>query len=189
MFSLKSKVWKILLIATGFILTIFLFVANLLPSRTSPETQNQEVSLQTGAGFNSLIPGQNTKSEALETLGNPLNNEESATLDFESSNPNLFHQIITENEKITFIKEVIAPSDGKTTLDINSLYGDARYVLYGPESIHGFNLYIYPNKGIAYIGHLKEPVLLEVWYFQPTTFENFKAKWATGYSNTPRVSQ
>ena len=189
MFNLKSKFWKILLVLLTFILIIFLIVANLFLPESSPETQKQEYLPPKGAGFNSLIPGQSTWPEAIETLGEPINDKGSATLDFESNNPNLPHQVVTENEKITFIREIVAPSDGKTTLDITNLYGNARYVLYGPESIHGFNLYIYPDKGIAYLGHLKEPVLLEIWYFQPTSFEEFRKKWATSYSDTPQVSQ
>lgn len=182
--TLRPRIWKVLLV-----LFIIALIATFLSISSKPTNQDQSVSVPKGAAFKTLVPGQSTKSEAIEKLGELLNDKESATLNFKSSNPNLPHQVVTEEEKITFIKEVVAPIDGKTSTEIVDLYGVAPYILYGSESIHGFNLYIYPNKGLSYIGHLKEPVLLEVWYFQPTTFEDFKDRWAPNYTDEPQRRQ
>lgn len=182
--NIKFRTWKVLLVLVAAILMV-----TFITLRSQPNDQEQNGSVSKGASFKSLIPGQSTKSDAIEKLGEPLNDKEPGSLDFESKNPNLPHRVATENEKITFIKEIITAEDGKTSIDITALYGEAPYVLYGLDSIHGFNLYIYPDKGIAYLGHVKEPILLEVWYFQPTTFEEFRDKWAPGYYDTPQVRQ
>lgn len=176
--NLKSRIEKVLLVLVAILIVAF------ITFRSKPNNQDQNDSVPKGASFKSLVPGDSTKSDTIERLGDPLNNKESNSLDFKSRNPNLPHQVLTENEKITFIKEIITAEDGKTSTYITNFYGEAPYVLYGLESIHGFNLYIYPDKGIAYIGHVKEPILLEVWYFQPTTQEDFRDKWAPNYSGT-----
>lgn len=182
--NLKFRIWKVILVLVAAIL-----IAAFIISRSKPTNQDQNGPALKGASFNTLLPGQSTRSDAIEQLGEPLDDKESTSLDFKSSNTNLPHRVETEDEKITFIKEIITAKDGKSSTDIVELYGNAPNVLYGLDSIHGFNLYIYPDKGIAYIGHFKEPVLLEVWYFQPTTFEGFRDKWAPDYSNTPQVRQ
>lgn len=142
-----------------------------------------------GASFRSLVPSLSSKKEAVETLGTPLNNIESDTLSFKSNNPNLPHQVVVPDETVLFIKEVVSLADKKTTEDITGVYGETPYILFGPDSVNGFNLYVYPDKGLAYLGHVEEPVLLEIWYFQPTTIEDFQVRWAKGYSTTHRPIQ
>lgn len=137
-----------------------------------------------GVSFKSLVPGLSGKSDAIETLGTPLNDVEADTLSFKSNNPNLPHQVVVPDETVLFIKEIVSLADKKTTEDITSAYGEAPYVLFGPDSVNGFNLYVYPDRGLAYLGHVEEPILLEIWYFQPTSFEDFKERWASNYSTT-----
>lgn len=93
------------------------------------------------------------------------------------------------DDKVVFIKEIVTTKDGKTADDITSQYGTAPHFLYGPASVNGFNLYVYPDKGIAYVGHVAEPVILEVWYFQPISLEEFQRRWAPNYSKTHRPIQ
>jgi hypothetical protein len=169
------------------LVAVAVFLAFLFRSRPEPPVQNGTPS--TGADFKSIIPGYSSKQDTIAELGKPLNDEESDLLSFKSNNPNLSHQVVTAEDKVTFIKEIVSPNDNKTTEEITSQYGEAPYVLYGPDSVNGFNLYIYPDKGIAYLGHIKEPILLEVWYFQPTSFEDFKQRWATNYSTIHRPIQ
>ena len=187
--KLKSKAWLILLVSVMVVIIIFFLSIRSKPSGDENNQGQEDVSTLKGAGYESLFPGQSTKPEVIEKLGEPLNDKASDILDFKSSNPNLPNKIVTENEKVVFIKEIITAEDGKTPTKFLDLYGDAPYVLYGPESIHGFNLYIYPDRGIAYLGHFKEPFLLEVWYFQPTKFEDFRDKWASSYTSAPQVRQ
>lgn len=177
--NINSKSRKILLVVVLVALATFY----LRPKLTAPI---ENVPGTKGASYDTLVPGFSSKSDAIEKLGAPLNGPDSPSLEFKSSNPNLPHEVIIANDKVVFIKEIIKVEGGKTSNDIIELYGEALKVLYGPDSIHGFNLYVYPDKGIAYLGHIKEPLLLEIWYFQPTTLQEFKAKWASGYSESYR---
>jgi len=170
------------------ILLIFLFVVLVIGVfvflRARPEPAPPGATPSVGASYKSVVPGSSSRSDVLATLGKSLNDEASDLLNFKSSNPNLPHQVAVPVDTVVFIREIITAKDKKTTEDITSQYGNAPYTLYGPASVNGFNLYVYLDKGIAYIGHVKEPILLEIWYFQPTTIEDFQVKWAKGYSTT-----
>lgn len=170
-----------LIILVGVIVFFFARSKKAVPTPTGLPTS--------GASYKSLTPGVSSKEDAIKLLGTPLNSSTSDTLDFKSNNPNLPNQVDTSNDKVSLIKEIVTVSDKKTTTDITGQYGIAPSVLYGPDSVNGFNLYVYPDKGIAYIGHIKEPIVLEIWYFQPTTLENFISKWAPNYSETPHPIQ
>lgn len=162
-------------------ITIIIFVR----SRSKPIVQSGTT---TGAGYKSLVPGVSTKQDAIKILGTPLNDPSSDTLTFRSNNPNIPNKVVADTDKVVLIKEIVTAKDNKTTNDITDKYGAASYTLYGPDSINGFNLYVYPDKGIAYLGHIKEPIVLEIWYFQPTSTEDFKTRWATEYSETLRLT-
>ena len=170
-----------LIILVGIIAFFFMRSQRTVPTPTGLPTS--------GASYKSLTPGVSSKEDAIKLLGTPLNSPSSDTLDFKSNNPNLPNQVVTSNNKISLIKEIVTVSDRKTTTDITSQYGTAPNVLYGPASTNGFNLYVYPDKGIAYLGHVKEPIVLEIWYFQLTTLKNFISEWAPNYSETPHPIQ
>ena len=174
----KQRIILFLITLAGFVVLLILLKPKV---KTSPLPQSLP---KKTASFQSIIPGSTTEKQVLEKLGKPINNPSADVLKYQSNNPNLPHEIIFDNEKVSFIKEIVSPDDQKTTDEIKEKYGLAPYVLYGPDAIHGFNLYVYPNKGLAYLGHFKEPILLEIWYFSPTSFEDFQKKFAPQYSQT-----
>ncbi|OGM56205.1 hypothetical protein A3E46_00695 [Candidatus Woesebacteria bacterium RIFCSPHIGHO2_12_FULL_46_16] len=180
----KIKIRILLVLLLGlFVVGAFL----LLRARSTPSLPTPTPSA--GAKYKFLIPGTSSRGDVLKNLGQPLNDEASELLNFKSNNPNLPHQAVVPEDTVVFIREIITAKDKKTTEDITSQYGNAPYTLYGPASVNGFNLYVYPDKGIAYIGHVEESILLEIWYFQPTTIEDFQTRWAKGYSTTHRPIQ
>ena len=180
----KIKIRILLILLLG-VFAVGAFLLLRARARPTPPTPTPSV----GARYKSLIPGTSSRGDVLNNMGKPLNDEASDLLNFKSSNPNLPHQVTIPVDTVVFIREIITAKDKKTTEDITSQYGNAPYTLYGPASVNGFNLYVYLDKGIAYIGHVKEPILLEIWYFQPTTIEDFQVKWAKGYSTTQRPIQ
>lgn len=132
--------------------------------------------------FSLLKPGEFEKEDVIKNFGTPLPKSNENTLLYSSQNPNFPHQILLRENKVFLIKEVVTPEDKKTPKDIIEKYGVPKYTLFGPYSTMGFNLYIYPEKGIAFLGHKNFTGLLEVWYFKPTDFETFKKELAPDYS-------
>jgi hypothetical protein len=175
------KIFIILLIIAFTALVIFISQRSRDVDLTPPPSA--------GASYKSITPGESTREGVLDELGSPINSPESNTLMYESTNPNLSNEINLTEDRVTLIKEIVSPSDNKTTEDVTTVYGESPHVLYGPDSTFGFYLYIYPDKGIAYLGHFDEPVLLEIWYFPPTTYNNFKNTWAKQYSETLNPQQ
>lgn len=136
--------------------------------------------------FKSLIPGQSSKKEVLDTLGNPKKEsglkEGQILLEYDSTNPVYNNTVLIENGSLSLIREMVTLKDNKNAQEIKKVYGEPKYFLYGPDAYAGFFLYIYPENGIAYLGHPETGLLLQIWYFPSTTFDNFKEKYATDYS-------
>lgn len=144
------------------------------------------------ANYNSIVPGKSTEEDVVDKFGDPANkstNYSQTTLDYNSNNPNFRNQFLVNNNKVDFIKQIVATKDNIHVKDITEKYGTPRYILYGPGSVGGFDLYVYPDKGIAFIGELDSGIILEIWYFKATTISDFVSKWAPEYSYTQQPQQ
>ena len=141
-----------------------------------------------GTDYKGLLPGKSTEEEIVNTLGIPI--KESTTdnakiLEYKSKNPNYNNTFYTQQGILNLAKEIITPDDNIKISNIAEQYGNYEEVLYKSGSEVGFNLYIYPDKGIAYIGHQPSGIVIEVWYFPPTDFENFKKMYAPDMPDQP----
>lgn len=138
------------------------------------------------ASFNEISPGKTSIEKINELLGYPLESTRSGDLDisdYKTSNQYRRHRVYSKDGLAELIIEEIIDSS-KTTDDIRKVYGIAPEILYEKTPLSTFNLYIYPNNGIAYLGH-QDGTILEIWYFVPTTIEDFITKWGSGYSKEP----
>src|SRR4030042_549732 len=167
------------LISIGYIIYISLPKGN-IPKKTTPIPK-------TGASYNNLTPGVSTTSDITKTMGNPVKENQNGldtTLEYKSNNPNFNNEFNVRSGVLYFVKQQVIKADQISITDINKKYGSYEYVLYGPLSTSGFNLYIFPNKGVSYIGNQFSSIIFEIWYFPPTTIEDFKTKYASGYSES-----
>jgi hypothetical protein len=139
------------------------------------------------AKYQDLAPGTSTRSDVINKLGEPAS-QTTNTLNYKSSAAVKTNDVIMQGDTVKLIKEVVTLEDNKNVSDIKDQYGEPEYMLYGPRQEASFYLYIYPEKGIAYIGSEDQTTLLEIWYFAPTTIEQFKVSIAPDYSNTPSSS-
>lgn len=170
-----------LLIAASLILS-FLLALLLKKEKVSIPTP-------TGPSYKSITPGKSDKNELINKLGNPIKQSQTddnlLTLDYASNSPNRNEKFILEDSKVALIKEIVTLKDIKTKQDITRVYGAADYILYGPDVAAGFYLYVYPDKGIAFIGKKESDLILEVWYFVPTSLSQFQSKLAKNYTFSP----
>lgn len=137
--------------------------------------------------FQEIQPGETTKEDVVKKLGEPVKSTGGTNLEtllYNSTSKTRDDNIVVENGIVVLIKEVVSYKDPKRVSDITNLYGLSTYSFFGPDSAGGNKLYVYPDKGIAYIGKPKLDALEEIWYFAPTSIENFKQKWAPNYSET-----
>ena len=176
------KYWILLLVVIAFIL----YVANLF-IKSPTQTNKTHTNTPPSATFKSLVPGISTPDQVAEQLGKPVStktvNGETIS-QYKSTNQYRFNEVIYTNGSAQLIKEIVNSNDNINADYVTNVYGVAPYMFYNTLSNNHFNLYVYPQNGIAYLGHT-DGTLLEIWYFQPTTIDDFVKTWADGYSLTP----
>ena len=183
---LKNK--KIILLVVIVILILFALLFIYLRKKN---TNNKVPSSTTGISWNTLVPGKSTKDEVIQKLGTPINEKidnEKTTSTFQSSSQTRNNEAIFINNSTGFLKEIVTLSDNKTTKGLINQYGQPTSTLYGADSYNGYDLYVYPDKGLAFLGNLETGSLLEIWYFIPTIIDSFISQWANNYTKelTPK---
>lgn len=178
---MKNKIRPFIAI---FIVIIFV---TLLIFFTKPKKQEVATALE-GAEYMGLTPGSSSRTDVLDQNGTPLTEKRSGDetiLEYKSqSNPNFNNEFQLRSNQLVFVKQHVTAEDKISISDIVKKYGNYQNVLYGSKSQNGFDLYIYPDKGIAYIGHQQAGIILEIWYFQPTDLQTFMSTFAKDYSAT-----
>lgn len=137
--------------------------------------------------ISTIVPNQTTEQEVLQNLGIPVASN-SGVLQYRSTSPARNNEIAIQNNKVSFVKEIVSYKDTIDLKQLNTQYGEANY-LYGPDSVNGYYLYYHPEKGIAYLANPIAGAVLEIWHFPVTTFDIFKNNWAEDYSVTPIKNQ
>ncbi|QQG41900.1 MAG: hypothetical protein HYV90_01145 [Candidatus Woesebacteria bacterium] len=138
------------------------------------------------SSYKNIVPGVSTEEELNKILGTPLKttiNGTEKTDEYKATTGLRRHIAIIQRGKVVFIKEVVTTKDTSKASDIIAVYGTAPNILYSKYPNATFDLYVYPANGIAYLGH-KDGGLLEIWYFQPTTLDDFSSTWGKDYSQT-----
>lgn len=179
-FIFIKNYWVLIFVLLAIALSIFnrLFVTK-KPQATSSTPVSKAV-----ANYKSIVPGSTTQDKVNELLGFPVKTEgENGNLvaEYRSSNEYRNNVVMYKNGVASLIKEMVITSNDKDTSSITEQYGTAQYTLYDSDPTSVFNLHVYPSNGIAYLG-ADDGNLLEVWYFKPTTIEDFIKTWAEDYS-------
>ncbi|MCX6704903.1 MAG: hypothetical protein NT162_01015 [Candidatus Woesebacteria bacterium] len=143
---------------------------------TTPTTTPSEI--------NKIVPGKSTEVEVFDALGKPkLVNGDVQT--FDSLSPTRDNQIVYQEGVAQLIKEIVAYSEKRNTDEVALKYGTSQDMLYGPDSVNGYYLFVYPTEGVAYLGNPISKSLLEIWRFSSTDINTFINKWGQGYFTTP----
>lgn len=174
---------KLLILSIAFlIIIVFTYVFQNKKVNTTNNENLQTTTSNKIANFNEILPGETRIDRINELLGEPVESTQEGKLliqEYKTSNQYRNNKIIINNETIELIIEEII-NDSIKSNDIRKVYGIAPHTLYQKIPSSVFNLYVYPNNGIAYLGHEDETVL-EVWYFKPTDIDDFINTWAYKY--------
>lgn len=169
-------------------LVAILFITNALLKPKLPPSTSPTPATTGASSYRNLIPGASTQDQVNELLGFPLKEEDNAgtkLAEYESTNRFRNHIVEFEGGKVSLVKEIVNTVDNKNSDVVTSIYGPAPYILYNQYPMETFHLYVYPQNGIAYLGH-EDKTILEIWYFEPTTIETFRSRWGEGYgTNKP----
>ncbi|MEK7169014.1 MAG: hypothetical protein AAB778_03315 [Patescibacteria group bacterium] len=183
---IKSK--KIILLTIISLSAAIFIIININKNKdTTNSVTPTPISNKQTASYKNITAGEQFNENKInELIGYPVNSTisgEIKTNNYRSSNEYRNNELKIKKGKVNFIREVVNPDDNKKADDIRNIYGIADYVLYEKESNSFFNLYVYLKNGIAYLGH-EDGTILEIWYFEPTTLENFIENYASNYQET-----
>ena len=176
----SKKVWAIILLILLIIIVIIFTNTNY--NTNNPPPTPFDSSKQTD--FKGIKPGTTNQENLNEILGTPKDSKNTGLQDllsYASSNEYRDHEVITENGKVVFIKEIINEDNNINTETLINKYGNPQYTLYDQRPNSVFNLYVYTDLGLAYLGH-EDKTILEIWYFIPMSLADFNYKWAPNYS-------
>lgn len=173
-----KKYWLIVLLA--FIATILVIINFFITNKNN----GQKTPVQTAVpsvSWKGVVPGQTNKDQLVKLLGTPdpaYSNPTNNTYAYprEQGPPNL---VFLDGDKVGLIKEMV--TSGNLSQYIQK-YGKPEGEYWGENQESGFKIYIFSKSGLAVMAHQKEGLVVEIWYFQPTTLENFLAIWGRDLS-------
>jgi len=174
-----KKYW--LLIFLAFLATVLLIVKILLKTaQTLPVGENS---------WKGITPNISTKNELEKNLGQPINlekKEEQTILYYPSENEDWPAEIYVSNKnnKVELIKNLNPFSNENYQYFINK-FGPPNKELFGPHQGAGFSVFVFLDKGVAIVSNPESGIVLEVWYFSPTTLENFLKFFGKELTLTP----
>jgi hypothetical protein len=175
------KSHKVLSIIVFFIfLSILIFLFGI---KTNQTKITQPSPTPGTANWSGIIPGKSSEVDVNKIFGNPISTKGGVS-DYKSSSDTQNNKVVYQNGKVIFMKHIITNADNPSTTVITDEFGAAPVQLYGPEASAGIYLFVYPDKGIAYMGNPDKQFLFEIWYFQPMSINDFISKWAPNYSTT-----
>lgn len=177
------KIRKMLIILLIIVVVLFILIAFVFGKVTTPNINKGGVPLGPGEKWNQIVPGESTKEDVIKQFGEPISSTENS-LSYKSSSPARDNQITIADNHVDLVRQMITPADKITTKTLTQKYGISSDLLYGPDSPNGIYLFIYANKGVAYLGNPNTESVIEVWYYPPTTLEKFRSKYALEYSPT-----
>ena len=174
---IKIRLFLLIIVVVVALVGYFLYRNKKAPPVPVPIPTSQQ------SAWREVVPGLSTKKDVAQKLGKPKIEGESS-LEFESTSTTRNHTLSFEEGVVSLIKEIVSFRD---TIKVNSLtskYGETSDILYGPDAENGYYLFVYTEKGVAYLGNPATGNLLEIWYFPVTSFEDFQKRWAASYSKS-----
>ncbi len=186
---IKEK--KLLLLVTISFLSIILISTLINNDKNDKPAITKKNDIQT-VKYKDISAGQIFNEDKInELLGFPTESTTSGEIKinkYRSSNEYRTNELIIKNGEVDFIREVVNPGDNKNAKYIRNLYGNADTILYEKSSNSYFDLYVYNDRGVAYLGH-SDGGILEIWYFRPMDIDSFIKNYAPNYQKTPFTGQ
>jgi len=166
---MKRKLLLLFFVISFLGIVVFVLLKKPKESKESFQVTDQKT-------WGDVSPGNTTYSETIDILGKPKKEEdtpEGKNLFYPSENVYYDNEIKIEDDKVFFVKEYLFDEDVRSLKTKLSELGNSYSVLYGPNSNSGILLYVYSEKGVAFLASPLSDLLYEVWYFSPMTIDSF----------------
>jgi hypothetical protein len=146
------------------------------------------ISSPTASSWRGVRPGETTESELKTKLGDPKNEyqlEEEKIFEYSSDYKFYPNQIHTEKGKVALIKEQITYERDLNLKSFIKDYGDPSLIMYEKDLGNSYPLNIFLDKGVLVAAHISDGSVIEIWYFQPVTKEEFMTTIGKGLFSQP----
>ncbi len=172
-FLIKHKLLTLILLLIVLVVAWIVYRTGKVPVMPLPTPENS---------WKNIVPGTSLLKDVNIQLGEPVSSDNNQ-YEYSSDNPNLNHEVLYENNVVVSIRRIAVIEDQMQIKGAFAQHGQNFTVLYSDKSTLGDNLYVYLNKGIAYLGNPDTDRVLEVWYFRPVnSVDEFITKYAPDYS-------
>jgi len=172
----KNKKYIILTIAVLFIGSMIIIIKAL---RNNPQEKVKQVNIPSvNYYYEGLIPGKATQEDVEKVLDKPISQENEGEYIKEEYKNQLSprnHLAYFKDGKMVFFDEIVRWN--KNSNDLKRALGEPKDILYMAQVPGSYIMYIYPDKGVSFVGHPKTTTILDIWYFEPMSFEEFKNTW------------
>lgn len=143
---------------------------------------SQATPLPSAPSWNGVLPGKTTVDQILSLVGKPESEESQngrTELEIKRNGDGPPHSIITQGNTVKLVKDRVLTGNLDT---FKEKYGEPENQYWGEHQKVGFKTYVWTKNGIAVVAHNLDGAVFEVWYFEPTTLENFLSNFGKNLS-------
>ncbi len=129
--------------------------------------------------YKGITPGQTKKVDVLALLGDPNRTEQDGAneiLLYPSPFTRQFNTIIFQDQIVVLIDVVIGDEDALAFSAIKALYGEPGKIAY-TNYLQGSMVYIYPDKGRAFIADENADIVFTKQCFFPMSLDDYLNTW------------
>ena len=129
--------------------------------------------------YQGITLGQSNKTDVLALLGDPTRTEQDGAneiLLYPSPHPRLFNTIVFQDQVVVLIDMIMGDEDALAFSAIKALYGEPVHIAY-TNYLQGSMVYIYPDKGRAFIADENADIVFTKQCFLPMSLEDYLNTW------------
>lgn len=171
---LKAE-WLLIILGVASVGLVTLAIVSFKGKVNSPQASP---SPRVVAWKNNIIAGTTTTAELQQKLGQPQQVEQEEgklTYLYPSTNKYRPHQVEIRQEKVAIIKEQIIGSEKGKLADYLALYGQPETLVFGQHGSFAPG-HFWGESGLVVFGNKNDGTIIEIWYFKPTSLDDFLLK-------------
>ena len=173
MFNFLKRYW---FLGVLFLVALMLFLLKIFFDNLS---QQGRTPLSSWRG---VVPGKDKAEGLVNKLGAPRRQTfEDGKLALEYVRGEELESLVyIQNNTVDLVRDY-SSRDKKLAVFKNE-FGRPEGEFYGPHAAAGFKVFVFASDGTAAIAKPDTGTVIEVWYFEPTSLQNFLSRWGTNFT-------
>ena len=129
--------------------------------------------------YQGITPGQTTRADVVALLGDPTRTEQDGAneiLLYPSPHPRQFNTINVQDQIVVLLDIIMGDEEAMAFSAIKALYGEPGHIAY-TNYLQGSMVYIYPDKGRAFIADENADIVFTKQCFLPMSLDDYLNTW------------